>query len=54
MRRWNLIGLVVSAGLFGAVASCQTGSSPGGGDPMKPDDKAGALQNHALRLTKAR
>lgn len=37
MRRWKLIGLVVSAGLFGAVASCQTGSSPGAGDPTKPD-----------------
>lgn len=38
MRRWNLIGLLVSAGLFGAVVSCQTGSSSGGGDPTKPDE----------------
>ena len=37
MRRWNLIGLLVSAGLFGAVASCQPDSSSGGGDPTKPD-----------------
>ena len=32
MRRWKLIGLLVSAGLFGAVVSCQKGSS-GGSDP---------------------
>lgn len=37
MRRWNLTGLMVSAGLFGAVVSCQTGSSSVGGDPIKPD-----------------
>lgn len=37
MRGWNLIGLLVSMSLFGVVASCQTGSSSGGGDPIKPD-----------------
>lgn len=38
MRRWSLIGLLVSAGLFGAVVSCQPGSSPGGGDPTKLEE----------------
>ncbi len=37
MRGWKLIGMMVSAGLFGAVVSCQTDSSSGGGDPTKPD-----------------
>lgn len=37
MRCWKLVGLFVSAGLFGAVASCQPGSSAGGGDPIRPD-----------------
>lgn len=37
MRHWNLIGLLVSAGLFGAVVSCQPGSSSVGGDPIEPD-----------------
>lgn len=37
MRRWGLIGLVLSSCLFGAVASCQTGQS-GGGDPTKSEE----------------
>ncbi|WP_080238485.1 cytochrome-c peroxidase [Spirosoma rigui] len=35
MHRWNLIGLIVSAGLFGAVVSCQSGES-GGTEPIVP------------------
>lgn len=37
MRRWKLLGLFISAGLFGAVVSCQPDSPSGGGDPIKPD-----------------